>query len=269
MPTLSDVRAALKRGDRQGAIQTLKVVLREKPSADAWYLAATLTNDKSTAINYLQRALKYNAGHDKARDMLRQLGGEQKSATWFSNIFAEMQDFGKNNRVLGRLPPQMRAVALSLMILAASTVSCIMLINLLTPRTPPGRLTPAEVTPETLPTGRPMMQVSSSMLIRHFNASGLKIAAITPAAAPASAWVSEEYVMTVEDAAGPKEVTLYIYKTLSDLVQDRERLAAQSQGQHAAVNYNVAMIYPTNLESTVAALLESTFNTAPATEPSA
>ncbi len=79
MATLIEVRNALKNGDKATARQLLKEVLKEKPSADAWFLAARLSDSRESAIKNLQRALVMDPKHGQARRMLEDLGGEKVS----------------------------------------------------------------------------------------------------------------------------------------------------------------------------------------------
>ena len=82
MSSLIDVNDALEDGHYKQAVALLQHVLREKPSAEAWFMAAKLTldNDRDEAVRHLKRALLLNPEHRDSLSLLGQLG-EKKQFT--------------------------------------------------------------------------------------------------------------------------------------------------------------------------------------------
>lgn len=74
---LQPVIEAIKAGDRQQARRLLRPLLRQ-PTADRWYVAALLSGSSGAARTSLQRALELDPQHEKARQRLAQLAGEEQ-----------------------------------------------------------------------------------------------------------------------------------------------------------------------------------------------
>jgi hypothetical protein len=261
MANLAEVKTALKQGDRQKASQLLKSVLQDRPTADAWYMAAQMAGSKETAMKHLQRALTLDSRHTKSRDMLRELGGEQKGI--HHNLLEEVQvgmgEFGQNSRFLSRLEPKQRAIIASALFGFIGIAIVTLLVNLV-------RQPPPTPTPEFIPA--PTAVILASDVVRsHFTGSGLVIADIEVLAPPTDTPVSEQVVLTVQDTVGPHEVTIYMYPSIDGLVNDRLRLAEFDAANNIVVNQNAVLIYPTSVETAVASSLETVFNSVPLTPP--
>lgn len=69
---LDAVRQALEAKDVETARQLLRPILKETPSAEAWYLAARVANDEQR-IKFLQNALKLDPTHQRAQTALGKL----------------------------------------------------------------------------------------------------------------------------------------------------------------------------------------------------
>lgn len=71
--SLQKIQSLIDSNDKKQARSLLKPILKDNPSADAWYLAAlTMENDADT-IKCLRRALKLDALHTPANRLLHQL----------------------------------------------------------------------------------------------------------------------------------------------------------------------------------------------------
>lgn len=73
-PTLSDVEAALQRGQRDVALSLIDVVLTNSPSADGWALAAQIVDAPDDKIKLLDKALELDPNHAGARAQYAALG---------------------------------------------------------------------------------------------------------------------------------------------------------------------------------------------------
>lgn len=257
MANLSEVQSALKQGDRQKAGQILKAVLKERPSADAWVMAARMTNNPDTARQHLQRALTMEPKHVKARDMMRDLGGTQKgvSGNLAEEIRIGLEDFGKDNRFIGNLAPKQRMMVAIGLFGAIFLTMIVLVINL---------INPSEPKPPPLGTPIPSFTVEGDTLVSYLTASGLSLESVQKVDPEANLPITEQIALTVIDAAGSHPATIYLYADLDGLFNDRLRLAELTQnGSKVIIYQTAALVYPAELESTVATALETTFNSAP------
>ncbi|MFZ0548003.1 MAG: hypothetical protein WAM60_21335 [Candidatus Promineifilaceae bacterium] len=253
MANLTEVRTALKAGDKQKAAQILKVVLKEKPSADAWVLAAKLSSNPDTAKQHLQRALSFDSKNATARDMLRDLGGEQKS--YHANLMEEvkigMEEFGQNSRLLSRLNPNQRVILVTGVFVLVFITSGILLANL---------ARPAEVEQRELPPIPTVAVIATDSLLTSFSGSGLNIADIHQVDPLPDTSISEQVEMTVQDAAGSYPATVFMYTDIDGLVKDRLRLASLGASNRIVVNQTAVLVYPLEVDPVTADSLESVFN---------
>lgn len=114
-PSLYDVQNAIEDGNRDEAVAMLSRILSEKPSADAWYLAAKVAKDKDEAIRHLNRALLYDPEHPRARGALERLGGKVSATGGLGADLA--QSVAQSTRgipILRDLPPFAQLVVIAL-----------------------------------------------------------------------------------------------------------------------------------------------------------
>ncbi len=253
MANLTEVRTALKGGDKQKAAQILKVVLKEKPSADAWVLAAKLSSNPDTAKQHLQRALSFDSKHATAREMLRDLGGEQKSyhANLMEEIKIGMEDFGQNSRLLSRLNPSQRVALITGVFVLVLISSGLLLANL---------TRPAEVEKRELPPVPTVAVIATDSLLSSFTDSGLNIADVHKVDPLPDTPITEQVEMTIQDTAGSHPATVYLYADIDGLVNDRLRLTSLGTSNKIVVNQTAVLVYPLEVDSTTADSLESIFN---------
>jgi hypothetical protein len=72
---LEPIRAALENGDKPSAQALLRPLLKERPTAELWYLAAIACSTKEKAIQCLRKALELEPQHSGANRMLHKLEG--------------------------------------------------------------------------------------------------------------------------------------------------------------------------------------------------
>lgn len=66
-PRFEEISSLIQAGEKDQARRVLSDVLRERPdSADAWYWAAYITDDRAKRIQALEKALALNPAHEKA-----------------------------------------------------------------------------------------------------------------------------------------------------------------------------------------------------------
>jgi len=101
MASLADVQRMIKQGDRKRAALILQRVLKENPSADAWYLAARMTKNQQKTRTYLQNALKLDPGHQRSRQALLDAMGQDGGT--FSEDDLRGSNEGQSGSNWGRL----------------------------------------------------------------------------------------------------------------------------------------------------------------------
>ena len=96
--SLDKVRRALKANDRATARKLLKTILQTEPSADAWTLAALVTDDRDQQIKCVRKALQLDEWHTDANRMLSRLESVSSASergyhvdTGFQDELAESQ----------------------------------------------------------------------------------------------------------------------------------------------------------------------------------
>lgn len=258
MANLSEVQSALKQGDRQKAAQILKTLLKERPTADAWVMAARMTNNPDTARQHLQRALTLEPKHVKARDMLRDLGGQQKSVS--GNLMEEvvigLEDFGKDTRILSKFAPKQRMLIAIGLFGTIFLAMIVLVINLLRPAETPA--------PPPIGTPVPSFTIQGDALVNYLTTSGLSLESVQKVDPEPNLPITEQVALTVLDAAGSHNATVYLYADLDGLFNDRLRLAELTKnGSNVIIYQTAALVYPADLESSAATALETAFNSAP------
>jgi len=77
---LQPIHAALEAGDKTTAQTLLRPMLKQKPSAELWYLAALACTKKEKAVQCVQKALKLDPKHAAANRLCLKLEGVKATA---------------------------------------------------------------------------------------------------------------------------------------------------------------------------------------------
>jgi hypothetical protein len=75
MDKLEQVRASIKRGEAEKAHKMVRWLLKNEPSAEAWFLAAQLVDDTDEKIKALRQAIMLDTWHKEANLQLYKLEG--------------------------------------------------------------------------------------------------------------------------------------------------------------------------------------------------
>jgi hypothetical protein len=67
---LHEIAAAIKAGDTSRARELLRIELRVRPSANAWYLAARIASSPEQTISFLEKAIELDPFHEHANRFL-------------------------------------------------------------------------------------------------------------------------------------------------------------------------------------------------------
>ncbi len=70
---IEQVKAIIKSGDKNRARQLLREILKNEPSADAWYLAAYVATNDQQRIKFLENALSEDPFHEHAAVALEKI----------------------------------------------------------------------------------------------------------------------------------------------------------------------------------------------------
>lgn len=251
MPTVLDVRSALAKGDKKEASRLLEAILRDEPTADAWYMAAQMTSNEDTAVKYLRRALMIDPDHRLSRDMMRRLGGTDKSA---SGIFVDefgtwLRQQGDRSPILKYLSPSLRLVILVLLLvgLVGAVVAAFSYVQDNQP----------EPIPEIGPTAAPQQFVTSEMVLNTFRNNGINVYGverIEDVRMTEGSWTR----FSVSGGGAVYTIELLVYDTLSDLFRDQERVS--NTGTNVYHLYGNALLgYPPSMDADFANMLKGVF----------
>jgi hypothetical protein len=261
MANLTEVQTALKQGDKAKAAQLLKTILQERPSADAWVMAARMTSNPETAKMHLQRALAFDSKHVKARDMLRDLGGKPLSTSaaltggLLPAIHSELEKFGENKPVLRNFSPNQRMItALSLYTVVIAVMLVALSSLLSTPPVPPA----PDIT--VFPT------FQGDTLVNQWTSEGLTIDKVENVIQEPNVRSKETLNILIKDETGKHTVTVFLYADVAGIVNDGARLSPlTADGKNKMDIIQTAVIlYPADLSEATVSLLANAFNTAPA-----
>lgn len=111
-PTLGEIRTAITTNNRKQAMRMLQTHIKQKPTADAWYLASQLTNERKKKLQYLRAALLLDKGHHKSlasmRDLGESVGGDHNIL--FNSIIHELQEQADKSPFLRHFSPMVQAI---------------------------------------------------------------------------------------------------------------------------------------------------------------
>lgn len=174
MPNLYDVQDALSNGQRKEAITMLEEVLREAPTANAWYMAALITNNEREKVRHLQRALLLDPDHEQSKAMLKKLGKSSQGGlgrSFLEEIQQAILDQSARSPFLSRLPRSMQlgaALLVVVFIIGLFGVTVALFLELGGPQVS-----------DTAPTAAPIVTVESGDALSILQ-SRLGVVAITP-----------------------------------------------------------------------------------------
>lgn len=266
MANLTEVALAIKNNDRRNAARMLTEIIKENPSAEAYYLAALLSKDNDRARAHLKRALNYDSRHKKANQMWIELGGKPLQVNRgelpiVARIIGFFQDFGTNipglGPILNRMHPNVRgglAAALFIMLIAINVILLMQFLG--TPASAADDIVvqaqpTADVTPTPIPApSYDEVVISAGALESYLAEHGY---GMRPIANYISENAPQQFLLTGEI---PYDVYVLVYDTLDAVSSDRYR---DMYGATYVVDGfgNVRLYFPTNVDdATVDALVE-------------
>ncbi|MEL6148666.1 MAG: hypothetical protein AAFV33_06980 [Chloroflexota bacterium] len=269
MASLNDVKKLTRNGQRKEAAQMLQQVLRESPSADAWYYAATLAKGADAKKKYLEKALELNPRHGPSNKLMKQLGGGGSKA----------KNSSKAKRSAGGGASPVLVVVIVVLVLAVAGIGGFFLLQ-------GGNDTPATTTDaDPQATGNPFAAdntvgdttvadnsapaaddvdanaaaAATGPLANHFQASGVVAGSLDTSEGSTAA---QQIEITLNGQAEP--AILNVYASPADLAADRETLFEQTRGNRLMIVQDAAVLfYPNTVDSVTAQTLRDTMRTLP------
>lgn len=258
MANLSEVRHALKQGDKSKAASLLKIVLKQNQTAEAWYLAAKLATKDDTRLKYLRQAIRLDPGHLGAQEMLGELKHDGSGMGLMGGIVEELQSFGENNRWLGRLSPQQRMYsALGIFGLIIVVFAGLIFINL-RPDEPATVYIPPSSRPDPI-----FAEQFAELLARHditlasFEALELTEAERNIENPTLPVVLNAKYSAVITHADTTSQMTVYFYDSDRSAWGDQRRIAnlLTDEEHNAFFAGNLALVYPNTSDNSVAQLI--------------
>ncbi|MCA9330531.1 hypothetical protein KC957_00630 [Candidatus Saccharibacteria bacterium] len=267
MANLTEVALAIKNNDRRAAARMLTEIIKETPSAEAYYLAALLSKDKDKARAHLKRALSYDSRHKKANQLWIELGGKPLQVNKgelpiVARVIGFFQDFGTNipglGPILNRLHPNVRGGLVAALFIMLIAINLILLMQFLgAPASAADDDVVVEVQPTVDVTPTPIPAPSYEEVIISAGALEAYLAEHGYGMRPIANYISEnapqQFLLTGEL---PYDVYVLVYDTLAAATSDQYR-------DMYGVSYvadgfgNVRLYFPTNVDdATVDALVE-------------
>lgn len=251
MFTLTDVRAAMKQGDTPRAVEIIKTILKENPSADAWYLAARMNTDTANALRCLRQALMLDPKHGPSLTLMRSLGGESKG--FFGHLSDEIiitvYEQSDKSPVLRHFPRRAQLAAVGLLtaiILAGFLVSGAMLVSSM-----------QAAMPAPVPTVEPIKLVSVDETLNGFREAGLELLDVQVTAGARGARVIR---FELEGEQGKRyPIMVQVYDSVSALISEWNANKTLDPMLRVVGAPNAVLFYPVRLDVSLANQLAQEF----------
>jgi hypothetical protein len=255
MLTLTEARAAMNRGDSKTAGEILRVVLRESPSADAWYMAAQLAPTQEKAVMCLHQALLIDAEHGASLTALRMLGGSPETVVGVvkEEIVETIVEESNRRRFLRNLSRRQQiafASVLGLFGIVSIVLALAMAISVL-PK--------FETVPAMGPTPVPMIMASADRFVSEYHTSGLILLNLQVGSDPL---VKKGKLIRfyLQDGKGELyPVSIQVYDSVSALIDSWNSGAGNVPAAQVIGASNAVLIFPNRLPGYLSTPLVSTF----------
>jgi len=253
-PTLGEVHTAISTNNRKQAASMLQTLIQKKPSADAWFLAAKLTNDRSKKIQYLRTATFLNPKHQKSLTYLRELGEDTGGVQHIvvggvSNFF---QDQVSKSPLLQKVPPTMQRVLATTIFVLLGIFFGIVISGLLSLRGPmiasQGPITVA------------VEHLTSTSILNHFSVSDLDVLFVEQIRNDLAG--KDIMRLEIRDAGNRSRIVeIFVYDNVKAILADQNVLATHEQNSNILANGNVIVAYPLDMSDIGSSLVIKTFET--------
>jgi len=254
-PTLGEVRTAVTTQDRKQASEMLQTLLKEKPTADAWFLAAQLTKDRNKKVQYLRTALLLDNTHRKSIDWLRELGEDVDGNTLFIRSFLhELQEQANKSPFLRPFPPAVQAV-----IGVGIAIFLVVMFGL--------------IASKLIVAGGPALSsdgpdvaasdfIQTPQVLDAFNGSGIDILFVEQ---KRDEVVGKDIIeLDIRDEGNRSRlIEVFVYDSVKAILDDQNRLGVYDQATNVIAHANMIVVYPLDLSetttTTIADVVQSNF----------
>jgi len=253
-PTLGEINTAIRTNNRKKAAAMLQTLIQEKPSADAWYLAAKLTNDRHKKIQFLRTAIVLKPNHYKSLEYLRDLGEDTGSLSHvlLTNVIYTFQEQVNNSPLLRNLSSGTRmTIGVSLLVIVVFIVG-FFISTLLSLRGPSVSLEG--------PTEPSMQYIMQDDVLNHFNNGNLDIMFMNQAR---DNNVGKDIIqLDIRDVGNrSREVTIFIYDSVTSILADQGALDMYEQSANIIAHANIVVMYPFDISEISVASISDILDT--------
>jgi len=253
-PTLGEVNTAIRTNNRKQAASMLQTLIQKKPSADAWFLAAKLTHNRSKKIQYLRTATFLNPKHQKSLNYLRELGEDTGNfqhivVGGFSNF---LQDQVNKSPLLQKMSPRMQRVLATTIFVLLGIFLGLVISAMLSLRGP--------IIGSQGPVTEAVEHVTATSVLNHFYVSDLDILFVEQTR---NDQIGKSITqLEIRDAGNrSRTVEILVYDNVTAILADQNVLATYEQSSNVLANGNVIVAYPLDMSEIGSSLLIQTFET--------
>jgi hypothetical protein len=253
-PTLGEINTAISTNNRKQAITMVQTLIQQKPSADAWFLAAKLTYDRKKKIEYLRTAMFLNPNHQKSKTYLRQLGegngGVQHIVA--GGVSSYLQDQINQSPLLQKMSPAMRRVLATLIFVLLGIFVGLLVSGLLSLRGP--------VISSQGPTTEAIEHLTQASVLNHLYLSDLDILFVEQSR---NSQIGKDINrIELRDAANRSQfIEVFVYDSVTAILADQAILSTYEQSFNVLANGNVIVTYPLDMSEIGASSIIEAFET--------
>ncbi len=244
-PTIGEIRTAVKTNNRKQAMKMLQTLIKRKPTADAWYLASQLTNDRKKKLQYLRAALLLDNQHRKSLDYMRDLGGSVGGDhnILFNSIIHELQDQADKSPFLRHFSPMMQAI-----IGLGLTIFLVLMMGIMV-----SKLTSSSglmVNTDGVDIASTELAVPAQVL-NAFSTSSLDILSTEQTR---DAVIGKNIItLDIRDTGNrSRQVEIFVYDSVQSILADQNRLSAYESTSNMIAYSNIIAVYPHDLSESSA-----------------
>jgi hypothetical protein len=253
-PTLGEIHTAISTNNRKKAASMLQVLIQRKPSADAWYLAAKLTNDRKKKIQYLRTAIFLESKHHKSLNYLRELGEGTGGLHHIvvGGLGQLLQEQANNSPLIRNLSPAMQRVMGVTIIALLAIVVGIVVSGLFSLRGP-------AISVEG-PSTAVVKYVAQVNVLNHFYASDLDIVFEERAR---NEQIGKDIIrFEIRDFGNrARNIEIFVYDNVTAILADQSVLAGYEQSANVIAKANVVLVYPLDISEVGATRIVEIFET--------
>ena len=270
--SLAQVQALAQKGKRAEANALLKRIIQQQPSADAWYVAAKLTEDSKLASKYLQRALMYDPNHRHAHAMLRELRGRdvhqaEIAGTVAFDLLKEVQNFGLNRSYLRPLMEPIGPWGRTAVVVGLFAFIVFFNLRMIGFMNEPDTAAAAadEFRPVLVQADVPALrQMDTEPLVTHFSSLGFGVQVLP---APAESFALQMVELYINDSGATQAIQIYLYDYAEGTLIDGIAYAAGQTDKSYRIDGSTIVVYPATLRPELIDYMAEAMQYAPFHEP--